>query len=143
MRVKMWEFAVLASLLLIVFLFTPYKLGIVKIGESEYTTIIADNLLSQAQGYMLKPFSLPMVFVFPEEQKVGIWMFLTFFPLYVHYYNGKGELVKVVKLKPLSLTPVVEKAKYVIEYDKPIKGNLKKIEEKQLIFAFQLFFLSD
>lgn len=58
-----------------------------------------------------------MLFIFPdeEEKEISFWMKDTEIPLTVAFINSDMEVVAVYDAKPNDETPMVEKAKYVLE----------------------------
>lgn len=56
-----------------------------------------------------------MLFVFPEEKEVSFWMKDTKIPLIVAFINEDMEVVAVYDAVAGDETPMVEKAKYVLE----------------------------
>ena len=91
-----------------------------KIGSKTFTLEIANDTLEREKGLMRRD-SMPtdhgMIFVFPDEQRLGFYMKNTRIPLDIVFLNANGVVVSVKQMRPydVSTTYADAPAKWAIE----------------------------
>ena len=102
---------------------------------------IVSKLEDRKKGLMYRktiPDNYGMFFVWPYEKKQCMWMKDTYVPLSVAYVDGKGKIIEIYDMVPLSKNSVCssEASKYALEvnsgwFDKNeiMTGDVIKIKE--------------
>jgi uncharacterized membrane protein (UPF0127 family) len=91
-----------------------------KVGSKTFTLEIANDTLEREKGLMRRD-SMPadhgMIFVFPDEQRLGFYMKNTRIPLDIIFLNASGVVVSVKQMRPydVSTTYADAPAKWAIE----------------------------
>jgi uncharacterized membrane protein (UPF0127 family) len=91
-----------------------------KLGSKTFTLEIANDSAEREKGLMRRD-SMPdnhgMIFVFPQEQKLGFYMRNTRIPLDIVYVSAAGVVVSVKSMRPYDATTVWSDApaKWAIE----------------------------
>jgi uncharacterized membrane protein (UPF0127 family) len=91
-----------------------------KIGSKTFTLEIANDTLEREKGLMRRD-SMPadhgMIFVFPDEQRLGFYMKNTRIPLDIIFVNADRVVVSVKQMRPydVSTTYADAPAKWAIE----------------------------
>ena len=91
-----------------------------QIGKDTFTLEVADTEPVRQYGLMHRD-SMPsdhgMLFVFPDERRLGFWMKNTRIPLDIIYVDASGKVVSIHQMKPYDLrtTKSDGPAKYAIE----------------------------
>jgi hypothetical protein len=77
-----------------------------QIGSDTFTLEVADTEASRQKGLMHR-YSMPadrgMLFVFPEEERLGFWMKNTHIPLDIVFLDASGKVVSIHQMKPYDL----------------------------------------
>ncbi|UXX83906.1 DUF192 domain-containing protein [Roseovarius pelagicus] len=80
-------------------------------GQARFTVDVADDEAERAKGLMHResmPQSVGMLFVYPDERRVGFWMKNTLIPLDMIFIDATGTVKKVHhRAKPHSLSPIM------------------------------------
>nr|WP_309501785.1 DUF192 domain-containing protein [uncultured Roseovarius sp.] len=80
-------------------------------GQARFTVELADDEAERAQGLMHResmPQSAGMLFVYPDERRVGFWMKNTLIPLDMIFIDATGTVRKVHhRAKPHDLSPIM------------------------------------
>jgi len=90
------------------------------IGSKTFTLEIANDNLEREKGLMRRD-SMPadhgMIFVFPDEQRLGFYMKNTRIPLDIIFVNADGVVVSIKQMRPydVSTTYTDAPAKWAIE----------------------------
>ena len=102
---------------------------------------IVSKLEDRKKGLMYRktiPDNYGMFFVWPYEKKQCMWMKDTYVPLSVAYIDGKGKIIEIYDMVPLSKNSVcsIKASKYALEvnsgwFDKNeiMTGDVIKIKE--------------
>jgi hypothetical protein len=91
-----------------------------QIGKDRFTLEVANTSATREYGLMHRD-SMPsdhgMLFVFPDERRLGFWMKNTRIPLDIIYLDAGGKVVSIHQMKPHDLRSTYSDgpAKYVIE----------------------------
>jgi uncharacterized protein len=94
-----------------------------RIGKDTLTLEVANTNATREYGLMHRD-SMPadhgMLFVFPDERRLGFWMKNTRIPLDIIFIDAAGKVVSIHQMKPhdLSTTKSDGPAKYAIELNK-------------------------
>ncbi len=87
---------------------------------------VADNDAEAELGLMFRE-SLPddagMIFVFDEPRTRGFWMKNTLIPLSIAYFDGAGEIVRILDMQPCRADPC-EKYEPGVPYRGALEVNL-------------------
>lgn len=80
-------------------------------GQARFTVEVADDEAERAKGLMHResmPQSAGMLFVYPQEQRVGFWMKNTLIPLDMIFLDATGTVQKVHhRAVPHDLSPIM------------------------------------
>ena len=85
---------------------------------------IYSSVFTKAIGMM---FSQPknLLFVFEKEDIIPLHTFFVFFPIDIVYLDKNKKVVEKTCMKPFAYYKPKNKAKYVIEFGKSIKQNIR------------------
>ena len=110
-----------------------------KIGNVTFTLEVADTESVRQYGLMHRD-SMPaehgMIFVFPDERRLGFWMKNTRIPLDIIYLDAGGKVVSIHQMKPYDLRTTRSEgpAKYAIELNegRAAKAGVKAGDQLQI-----------
>ena len=91
-----------------------------RVGEHSIRAEIADTPETRRKGLMFRnrlPTSSGMIFIFPEEQRISMWMKNTFIPLSVAFIDSGGRITNIEQMQPGSeqTHSSTKPAKYALE----------------------------
>jgi len=76
---------------------------------------LCKSILSKAHGLMFSK-KKNLIFIFDEEQRIGLHMFFVFFPIDVLFLDENKKIIEIKEnFKPFTFYRSTEKAKYVVE----------------------------
>ena len=87
------------------------------------TAEVAADEAQRSQGLMYRrmlPENWGMLFVFPDEMPQSFWMKNTYLPLSIAFIDGRGVIVNIADMKPLTTDPhpSARPAKYALEMNR-------------------------
>jgi hypothetical protein len=101
-----------------------------RIGRKTFTLEVADTDATRQLGLMYRD-SLPanrgMLFIFPDEQRLGFWMKNTRIPLDIIYLDSAGQVVCIRQMKPFDerSVPSGSPARFAIELNQGAAAAVK------------------
>ncbi|UCD70108.1 MAG: DUF192 domain-containing protein [Betaproteobacteria bacterium] len=76
-----------------------------RIGQHSIRAEIANTPETRRKGLMFRnrlAASSGMIFIFPEEQRISMWMKNTLIPLSVAFIDSSGRIVNIEQMQPMS-----------------------------------------
>ncbi len=74
-----------------------------RVGENSIRAEVANTPETRRRGLMFRtrlPASSGMIFIFPKEQRISMWMKNTFIPLSVAFIDSSGRITNIEQMQP-------------------------------------------